>query len=158
MVPSAMSPRPSAAWSCSAVPTDRSAAAHFPREDFLPELETLLVLLPADPLPDLVAGPRRLHVGEPVAGRLGLGAGHHLHGIAVLERTVQRRDAAVDARALAVLADLRMHREREVDRRRSFGQTLHVAAGGEDEDLVLVEVDLQELEELLGRVRVLLQL
>src|SRR6266436_1685824 len=134
-----------------------AAAPHFPREDFLPELETLLVLLPADPLPDLVAGPRRLHVGGPVAGRVGLGAGHH-HGIAVLERTVQRRDAAVDARALAVLADLRMHREREVDRRRSFGQTLHVAAGGEDEDLVLVEVDLQELEELLGRVRVLLQL
>src|SRR5256885_3291111 len=44
------------------------------------------------------------------------------------------------------------------DRRRTFRQALHVAPGREDEDLVLVEVDLQELEELLGRVGVLLQL
>src|SRR5947209_7443168 len=88
MVPSAMSPRPSAACSCSAVPTERSVAA----------------------------------------------------------------------RSLTVLADFRVHRKREVDRRRALRQALHVAAGGEDEDLVLVEVDLQELEKLLGRVGVLLQL
>ncbi len=119
------------------------------------------MLLPADPLPDLVPGPGGLHVGEPVAGRLSLGARHHLHRVAVLavlERTVQRRDAAVDARPLTVLADLRVHREREVDRRRALRQAFHVAAGREDEDFVLIEVDLQELEELLGRVGVLLQL
>ncbi len=71
---------------------------------------------------------------------------------------MQRRDAAVDARALTVLADFRMHREREVDRRRALRQAFHVAAGREDEDFVLIEVDLQEREELLGRVGVLLQL
>src|SRR5256885_10674838 len=42
--------------------------------------------------------------------------------------------------------------------RRALRQTLHVAAGREHEDLVLVEVDFQELEKFLGRVRVLLQL
>jgi len=71
MVPSAMSPRPSAACSCSAVPTESSVAAlealgirgleapspHLPREDLLAELQALLVLLAADPLPDLVARP-----------------------------------------------------------------------------------------------------
>src|SRR5439155_239162 len=80
MVPSAMSPRPSAACSCSAVPTESPAAAR------------------------------------------------------------SRRSASGGSR------------------RRALRQTLHVPAGREDEDLVLVEVDLQELEELLGRVGVLLQL
>src|SRR2546422_11621635 len=37
-------------------------------------------------------------------------------------------------------------------------RSLHVAARRKDKDLVLIEVDLQELEEFLRRVRVLLQL
>ena len=51
-----------------------------------------------------------------------------------------------------------MHVEGEIDRRAALGQPLHVALRREDEDLVLVQVDLQELEELLGAVGVLLQL
>src|SRR5258705_12131307 len=71
---------------------------------------------------------------------------------------MQRRDAAVDAGSLGPLTYFGVDREREVDRRRALGETLHVAARREDEDLILVQVDLQELEELLGRVGVLLQL
>ena len=92
--------------------------------------------------------------------RLGLarGAGEDLDRVAALELAVQRRDPAVDLGALALEPDLGVHVEREVDRRRALGQPLHVALRREDEDLVLVEVDLQELEELLGAVGVLLQL
>src|SRR5216110_3984104 len=82
----------------------RSTQAHtlFPYTTLfrsLAELQALLVLLAADPLPDLVARPGGLHVGQPVAGRLGLRAGHHLHRVAGFQRAVQRRDAAVDARS-----------------------------------------------------------
>src|SRR2546422_3156807 len=76
------------------------------------------MLLLADPLPDLMAGPGRLHVCEPVARGFRLLARHDLDRVAVLEGAVQRRDPAVDASALAVLADLGVHGEGEVDRRR----------------------------------------
>ncbi len=48
--------------------------------------------------------------------------------------------------------------ERKVDRGRSLGELLDVTLRGEDEDLVVIEVDLEEFEELLGRVTLLLQL
>src|SRR2546422_5386766 len=129
-----------------------------PRSTLFPYTTLFRSLFLADPLPDLVAGAPRLDVGEPVTRRLGLLARHNLHRVAVLERAVQRRDAAVDTSPLAVLPDLRVHREGEVDRGRPLRESLHVAARREHEDLVLVKVDLEELEELLGRVRVLLQL
>src|SRR5207244_10673118 len=100
-----------------------------PREHLLAELQALLVLLAADPLPDLVARPGGLHVGQPVAGRLGLRTSHHLHRVAVFQRAVQRRDAAVDAGALTVLADFRMHRKREVYWGRAIRQTVTARAG-----------------------------
>src|SRR3989454_9494864 len=70
----------------------------------------------------------------------------------------QRGDAAVEARAVTAQSHLGVHREREIDRRRAFGQPLHVAPRREHEDLILIQVDLQELEEFFGRVGVLLQL
>ena len=71
---------------------------------------------------------------------------------------MQRRDAAVDARAVRVLADFGVDGEREIQRGGALGEPLDVAARRKDEDLVLIEIDLQELEELLGAVGVLLQL
>ena len=55
-------------------------------------------------------------------------------------------------RALAVQPDLGVHREREVERRRALRQLDDVARRREDEDLVLVQVELEELEELVGRL------
>src|SRR2546426_817322 len=126
-----------------------AAAADLPVQDLAAQRDAALVLLQLDPLPDLVARTRRLHVGQPVARRLGDRAGEDLHRVAVVQRPVQRGDAAVDAGAVAVLADLGVDREGEVDGRGAFGEALHVAERREDEDLVLVEVDFEELEEFL---------
>ena len=52
----------------------------------------------------------------------------------------------------------RVHGEGEVDRRRALGQLDDVALRREDEDLVGVEIELEELEELVRRLRVELQL
>ena len=124
----------------------------------LPEREADRLFLVVDPLPDLVPRAGGAHVAS--QSRLGLadGAGEDLDRVAVLELAVQRRDAPVDLGALAVQPDLGVHVEREVDRRRALGQLHHVALRREDEDLVLVQVDLEELEELLGPVGVQLQL
>src|SRR5687767_6282733 len=54
--------------------------------------------------------------------------------------------------------DLRVHRESEVDGRRALRQLDDVAGWREDEDLVLIEVELQEFEKLVRRLRVQLQL
>src|SRR5256712_11792100 len=72
---------------------------HLPREDLLAELQALLVLLAPDPLPDLAAPPGGLPEGQPLAGRLGLRAGHHLLRVAVFQRAVQGRDSAVQSGA-----------------------------------------------------------
>src|SRR5207247_25828 len=86
-----------------------AAPPHLARQDLLAELEALLVLLLLDPLSDLVAGTGGLHVGKPVARRLRLRARQGLAGVAVLPGAVQRGDAPVDARALAVPAPPRAH-------------------------------------------------
>ena len=121
-----------------------------PTEDLTAQGDAALVLLHLDPLADLVPGAGGLHVGEPVARRLRLRAGQDFDRVAVFQGPVQRGDPAVDARAVAVLAHLGVHRESEIDGGGPLGQTLHVPARREDEDLVLIEVDLQELEEFLG--------
>ena len=71
---------------------------------------------------------------------------------------MERRDPSVDLGALAVLPDLGVHVEGEVDRGSPLGEPLHVALRREDEDLVLVEVDLEELEKLFRVMGLLLEL
>jgi hypothetical protein len=78
--------------------------------------------------------------------------------VAVAQWPVQRRYTAVDPGTVAVLSDLGMDHEREVERRRALRQPLDIAPRCEDEDLVLIQVDFEELEEFFGAVRVLLQL
>ena len=71
---------------------------------------------------------------------------------------MERRDTAVDLGAVTAQSHFGMDGEGEVDRGSTGRQALHVAFRREDEDLVLVQIDLEELEELFGRVRVLLKL
>ena len=87
------------------------------RQDLLAQREADLLFLVVDPLLDLVPGPGGADVAQPVAARLGGGAGEDLDRIAALELPVQRRDPAVDLGALALETDLGVHVEREVDRR-----------------------------------------
>src|SRR4051794_41360461 len=94
---------------------------------------------------------------EPVAARLGAGAGEDFDRIAALKLTVKRRDPAVDLGSLAFQADFGMHVEGKIDGGRALGQPLDVSLRGKNEDLVLIQVDLEELEELFRTMSVLLQ-
>ena len=64
-------------------------------------------------------------------------------------RRAQRHHLPVDARADALVADVGVHRVREVHRGRAPRQRPNFALRREDVDLLRVEVDLQVLEELL---------
>ena len=89
--------------------------------------------------------PRGADMGEPVAARLGIGAGQDLDGVPVTQLPVQGRDATVDLGSLAVDTDFGVHHEGEVDWSRPLGQLLYVALRSEHEDLVLIQVEFQEL-------------
>ena len=54
--------------------------------------------------------------------------------------------------------DLGVHRKCEVNRRRTLRQLMHVALRREHKDLLGVQVELEELEELIGRLGIELQL
>ncbi len=78
-------------------------------------------------------------------------AGEDLHGVAGGEGRVEGHEPAVDPRADAAVPDLGVDRVGEVDRVGPGRHRHDPALRGEDEDLVLLEVDLQRLHEL-GRV------
>ena len=126
----------------------RSASSSFSRPLALGVLAPLLFEEGAD----LVAGAAGPHQFQPVArGAALLLRGQHLDDVAGAQLVVQRHDVAVDLGADAAVADVGVDGVGEVERGRAGGEVLHFALRGEDEDLVLEEVDLQRLEEL-GRV------
>src|SRR5450759_1213757 len=127
-------------------------------EDLAPELDRGRMLLDAEALANLVTRSSGSDVSQPVPARLRRRRCDDLHGLRVLELPREARDAAVNARSLAMEADFGMHGEREVDRCRVLRQLDDVAGGRENEDLVLIEVELEEFEEFVGRLRVELQL
>ena len=113
-------------------------------------LDGLLAALLGEPLLDLVAGAGALDELEPVArrpGAVGLGR-QHLDDVAVLERRLERHEAAVDARADAVVPDLGVDGIREVDGRAAHGQRDDRALRGEDVDLAAAHLEAQRVEEL----------
>ena len=63
---------------------------------------------------------------------------------------LQRHELAGDTRTDATVADLGVDGVGEVDRRRPDGQVDHITFGGEDVDLVLLQIGLQVHEELDG--------
>ena len=89
---------------------------------------------------------------EPRQLRLGAGALDDLDHVAVVELGAQRHVPAVDLGADGVRAEIGVHREGEVDRRRALGQLEQRALGGEGEDAVLVDRQPGVLEQLLGVV------
>src|SRR5437870_4904117 len=97
-------------------------------------------------------------MGEPIARRAGRRRGGDLDRLRVPQRTGERSDPVVDLRSRAVQPDLRVHGECEVDWRGTFRKLDDVARWGEDEDLVLIEIQLEKLEELIRRLGVHLQL
>src|SRR5204863_6129729 len=111
----------------------------------------VLARLLLEPLLDLVARARRLDQRQPVARRAALAlAGEDLDDVAALELVVERDDLAVDARADAAMADLRVDLVGEVERRGPGRERLDLALRREDEDLLVEQVDLEVLHELFG--------
>ena len=87
---------------------------------------------------------------EPVAAGAAVLVGDDLHRIAALERRIQRHQLAVDLRAHALAAHLRVDEEGEVQRGRALGEFLHVSGGREDVHFVLEQVHAQGVHEFLG--------
>ena len=122
------------------------------------QLDRCRVLLDAESLPDLVTSATGADVRQPVATRLRRWRRDDLHRLRVFELAGQTGDAPVDARTLTMEADLRVNREGEVDRRRPLGQLDDVAGRSEDENFVLIQIELEELEKLVGSFCIELQL
>ena len=113
--------------------------------------DILVLLLLLEPLADLAAGLAGLGDLQPVpAGALGGFGGDDLHDVTVFQAGIQRHNAAVDLGADHVVAHGGVDGVGEVDGRGPGGQVLHVAVGGEDEDLVREHIHLQGVDILLG--------
>ena len=105
-----------------------------------------------DPVPDAALGLVRHHEAGPIGvGRLAL-RGQDLDLLARLQVVAQRHHLAVGLGADAVVAHLGVDLEGEVDRRRPARQRDEVAAGREDVDLLVVQVEVELADELVGVV------
>jgi len=103
----------------------------------------LVALLALEPLADLLPGAGRPDDIQPVAARAFGGlAGQDLDDVAVAQLVVERDHAIVDFGAHAAVADVGVDAVGEVHRRGLRRQGFDLALGGEDEDLVLKEVEL----------------
>ena len=105
-----------------------------------------------EPLADLVSCLRALDEAQPVArrtGGIGLGS-QDLHGVAVVERGVERHQTPVDARAHRTVAHFGMHGIGEIDRCGMGRQRDDLALRREDIDFGRAEVFLQGTEEFVG--------
>src|SRR3972149_1319627 len=101
-----------------------------------------------DPLLDVGLGIAGAREGEPVAAGAGAGlAGDDLHDVAGVQPVRERDQPATHFGTGGVVADFGVDAEGEVDGRGPGGQVDHVTLGGEDEDLVLEEVELDRLDE-----------
>ncbi len=117
----------------------------------MPCVDVLVVLLMLEPGTDLLARLVGAHDRQPVprrpVGRLG---GDDLDDVAVAQPVVERHQSVVDLGADGAVADIGVDPVGEVERGGPVGQVLDVALGGEDEDLVLEDVELEPLHELGG--------
>ena len=113
--------------------------------------DVLVAVLLLEPLADLLAGMGGPDDRQPVARRAVLGLRRHdLDDVAVAQPVVERHEAVVHLRPDRPVADVGVDPVGEVERRGARRQVLDVALGGEDEDLVLEDVELDPLDELLG--------
>jgi hypothetical protein len=118
-------------------------------------LDGVLPTLPREPLTDLGRGSRRRDDLLPVTrGARALHLGREdLDGIARRELGVEWHEPTVHPGTDARVPHLGVDRVGEVDRGGTSGEGDHLALGGEDEDLVLLEVDLQVGHELVRILR-----
>ena len=124
------------------------AMAQLVLQQLLAEREGALPLLLPDPVSDFLLRPGGDDELHPIDAGLSVLIRDYLDDVAVFEEGAQRRDFPVDLRPDAVAAHLRVDREGEIDRRRSARQALHLAPRGENEHLVLEQVDLHGIDQI----------
>ena len=118
-------------------------------ERLAPLVLGVLTRLAREPLADLVPCARRAGERHPVARRAAAALRRQdLDEVAAVQRVVERNDPPVDLRADRAVPDVRVHRVREVDRRRPRGQRLDLALRREHVHLVVEEVGAEALDEL----------
>ena len=125
------------------------AALELALEGFLGEL-CVACLLFVQALAYLVAGLGGDGVVQPVALGLLAGVGEYFHLVARLQPGVDVDVLSVDQGAGAVAAHVGVDVEGEVQHGGSLAELEEVALGGEDEDLVAVEVNLELVHQLLA--------
>ncbi len=86
------------------------------------DFDGALALVDLQPVLDLLAGAPRLDEAQPVAAGMMSGLGEDFDDVAGVELVIQRHDAAVDLRAHAGVAHLRVNGVGEVHRRRLAGK------------------------------------
>ena len=133
-----------------------AVAAEVALEQLGPDLEAAAALLDLDPVADALLRARGRDDLQPVLARGLAGRGDDLDRVAALQLVLERDELAVDARAGAVLADLRVDAVREVDDGRARREVEQVALRREGEDLLVEEVLLDRAHELLRVLEVLL--
>ncbi len=103
-------------------------------------------------MPDLVPRPGALDEAKPVAARPGVHrlGGEDLDRVAVVERALQRHQAAVDPGPDGAVAHLGVNRVGEVHRGGALRKRDDLAARGEDVHLGGTEVEPERLKELGG--------
>src|SRR5258706_16023476 len=111
--------------------------------------DVLVTLLALEPLPDLLASVLGPNDVQPIAGGAVTDLRRHdLDDVAVLQPVVERDEPVVDLRADRSMADVGREPIGEVERCRVRREVLDVSLRGEDEDLVLEDVELDALDEL----------
>ena len=87
---------------------------------------------------------------QPAQLRFGIGAFDDFHHIAIVQPGAQRHVAAIDLGPHRLRAEIGVHGESEINRRRALGQLEQRAFGRESENPVLIDCQLGVFEQLFG--------
>ena len=110
-------------------------------QHLLAEPHAVCVPLFLQPASDRVARLRGLHEVEPRLARILVRGSDNLDGVAAAQGGAEGDDLAIHLGREAVQADVGVNGEGEIYRGSSQRQLVEVTHRGEDEDLVLIELD-----------------
>lgn len=125
----------------------RVVVPQLPLADFATEFESLFLLLLPQPVADPRSGPAGLDEVEPAATRPLVRRSDDLDDISGLQMMLEWDQTAIDLGADAVIADLGVDGVGEIDGAAADRQFLDLAAGGEGEDIRLVQFAPDAVEE-----------
>ena len=104
------------------------------------------------PLADAIAGCGRGHEIEPIEAGMRRLRGHHLHKVAVLQRSSKRAKAIINTNSLAAITHLGVNAIGKINSRRALAQAHYITFGGEHEHLLIEEVFLDRTQKVIAVV------